>query len=52
MKVLAYVEVSGDFGDNLTEDDVDEILDALADSAGESTCTTVRINVREYIEIG
>jgi hypothetical protein len=50
MKVLAYVEVSGDFEENMTEDQIDEILDELAYVAGESTCTTVKINIKEYLD--
>lgn len=50
MKVLAYINISGDFEENMSEDEIDEILDELAYSAGESTCTTVRINVKEYLD--
>lgn len=48
IEVYALITVSGDFAE-MSEKEVDELMDVLAESAGQSTHTDVEISVERYI---
>ncbi len=50
MKAIIEIELSGDFGENLSEDEVEHLLDLVIKEGSESYCMTGRYILKEIIE--
>lgn len=49
IKILAYIELSGDFGE-LSSDEIQELVDEMAYSASESTNIDMKIHIQQITD--
>lgn len=50
MKLLIEIKISGDFEENLDEENIERILDAVICDGAESVCCTGSYVIKEIIE--
>lgn len=50
MKALIEIEITGDFTENLTDAEIDALLDAVIGDGADACCLTGTFDIKEIIE--
>jgi hypothetical protein len=51
VEVVVKLKITGDLGDQLTEDDVEEIVDRVIEDGGRVNRLTARASIQEIVSI-
>jgi hypothetical protein len=51
VEVIVKLRITGDLGDKLTEDDVEEIVDRVIEDGGRVNKLTARASIQEIISV-